>query len=76
MKNKICEISISKDWLVDTYIFYENQTIKRVFADNSLNHKLTRWLEPKQISKTIKDQLIRKCPEELKEKIMLILDYP
>ena len=76
MENKICEISISTSWLGDTYIFYEDNSIKRVFDYNSLSCDVTEWLKPKQISKNNKDKLIKKCPDSCKERIMLILDYP
>ncbi|WP_346984288.1 hypothetical protein [Chryseobacterium sp. POE27] len=76
MENEICKINISTNFLNDEYTFYNNETIKRVYDHNSLSSDVTEWVEPKQISKQNKDKIIKKCPEELKEKIMLILDYP
>lgn len=76
MEKEICTISISATWLTDEYTFYENHKIKRVFDNNSLSSDVTEWLEAPQISKNNKDKLIKKCPEEFKEKIMQILDYP
>ncbi|WP_347216359.1 hypothetical protein [Chryseobacterium sp.] len=76
MKKEICKISISSNWLGDEYTFYEDHTIKRVYDNHSLNSNKTEWLEPQQISKHNKDKLIRGCPEECKEEIMHILDYP
>ena len=58
------------------YIFYENHTIKRVYDNHSLNFNKSEWLDPKEISKQNKDKLIKSCPEEFKEQIMQILDYP
>lgn len=76
MEKEICTISITTNWLGDQYTFYEDNTIKRIFDNNSLNSDVTEWLEPSQISKQNKDKLIKNCPEEFKERIMLILDYP
>ncbi|KQT24040.1 hypothetical protein ASG22_08440 [Chryseobacterium sp. Leaf405] len=76
MEKEICTISITTNWLADEYTFYENNTIKRVYDKNSMSSNHTEWLEPKQISKQNKDKLIRNCPEECKEKVMLVLDYP
>lgn len=76
MEKEICTISITTNWLGDQYTFYEDNTIKRMFDNNSLNSDVTEWLEPTQISKQNKDKLIKNCPEEFKERIMLILDYP
>ncbi|PKF74285.1 hypothetical protein CW752_10185 [Chryseobacterium sp. PMSZPI] len=76
MMEEICRISISGNWLADEYIFYENHTIKRIYDTHSLNSNNVEWLEPQQISKQNKDKLIRACPEEFKEQIMQILDYP
>jgi hypothetical protein len=76
MKKEICTISITNNWLGDEYTFYEDDKIKRIFDNNSLNSDVTEWLEAYQINKQTKDKLIRNCPEELKEKVMQILDYP
>ncbi|GAA5086549.1 hypothetical protein GCM10023210_08540 [Chryseobacterium ginsengisoli] len=76
MEKEICTISITSNWLGDEYTFYEDEKIKRNYDNNSLSSDVTEWLEPKQISKQNKDKLIKNCPEELKERIMLILDYP
>ncbi len=76
MEKEICKISISSGFLGDEYTFYENNKIKRVYDNNSLSSDVTEWLEPRQISKLKKDKIIKKCPEELKETIMIILDYP
>lgn len=76
MENEICKISISTNWLGDEYIFYEDDKIKRVYDSNSLSSNNTEWVEPKQISKHNKDKIIKNCPEEFKERIMMILDYP
>ncbi|WET00174.1 MULTISPECIES: hypothetical protein [Chryseobacterium] len=76
MEKEICKISIASSWLGDEYIFYENHKIKRVFDNHSLNSNKVEWLEPGQISKQNKDKLVRSCPEEFKERIMQILDYP
>ncbi|MBO9691842.1 hypothetical protein [Chryseobacterium sp.] len=76
MEKEICTISIANNWLGDEYIFYEDHTIKRVYDNHSLNSNKSEWLEPKEISKQNKDKLIKSCPEEFKERIMQILDYP
>lgn len=76
MEKEICTISITSNWLADQYTFYEDNKIKRVYDNNSLSSDVTEWLDPKQISKHNKDKLVRNCPEECKEKIMLLLDYP
>ena len=76
MAKEICTISITSNWLGDDYTFYEDEKIKRTYDNNSLSSDVTEWLEPKQISKQNKDKLIKNCPEEHKERIMIILDYP
>lgn len=76
MEKEICKVSISSSFLGDEYTFYENDKIKRVYDNNSLSSDVTEWLEAKQISKQNKDKIIRNCPEEFKERVMLILDYP
>ncbi|CAD0220919.1 hypothetical protein KYG33_10035 [Chryseobacterium sp. D764] len=76
MEKEICKISIASNWLGNEYIFYENSTIKRVYDHHSLNSNKTEWITSKEISKQSKDKLIRSCPEEFKEQIMQILDYP
>ncbi|GEN76193.1 hypothetical protein [Chryseobacterium hagamense] len=76
MEKEICTISIANNWLDDAYTFYEDHKIKRTYDNNSLSSDKTEWLEPKQISKQNKDKLIKNCPEEFKETVMLILDYP
>ncbi|WP_232816019.1 hypothetical protein [Chryseobacterium capnotolerans] len=47
-----------------------------MYDNHSLNSNKTEWLEPCQISKQNKDKLIKGCPEEFKEQIMYLLDYP
>lgn len=76
MKKEICTISVSSNWLGDEYTFYEDHTIKRVYDSHSLNSNKIEWLEPHQISKQNKDKLVKECPEEFKEQIMHLLDYP
>lgn len=76
MEKEICTISITNNWLTDEYTFYEDDTIKRKFDNNSLSSDVTEWLEPRQINKQNKDKLVKNCPEEFKEKVMHILDYP
>lgn len=76
MEKEICKISIANNWRGNEYIFYEDNTIKRVYDHHSLNSNKTEWITPKEISKQSKDKLIRSCPEEFKEQIMQILDYP
>ncbi|WP_415328690.1 hypothetical protein [Chryseobacterium sp. MMS23-Vi53] len=76
MEKEICTISITNNWLTDEYTFYEDDRIKRNFDNNSLSSDVTEWLKPNQINKQNKDRLVKNCPEELKEKVMHILDYP
>ncbi|MBT2622971.1 hypothetical protein [Chryseobacterium sp. ISL-6] len=76
MEKEICTISIANNSLGDNYTFYENQTIKRIYDSNNKHLDITEWLTNDQISSQSKDKLVKNCPEELKEKIMLILNYP
>lgn len=76
MEKEICTISIASNWLGDAYTFYTDNTIKRVYDTSSLSSNITEWLDAKQISKHNKDKLIKNCPEEFKEQVMHILDYP
>ncbi|MET3035603.1 hypothetical protein ABXT08_05855 [Chryseobacterium sp. NRRL B-14859] len=77
MEKEICKISIATSWLGDEYTFYEDQhRIKRIYDNHSLNSNNVEWLEPQQISKQNKDKLVKNCPEDCKEQIMHILDYP
>jgi hypothetical protein len=76
MEKEICTISIASTWLGDEYTFYEDQKIRRVYDNHSLSANRTEWLQPHEISKHNKDKLIKNCPEEFKEQVMHILDYP
>jgi hypothetical protein len=76
MEKEICTISITSSWLGDEYTFYEDNKIKRIFDNNSLSSNVIEWLEAYQINKQTKDKLVKNCPEECKEKVMQILDYP
>jgi len=76
MEKEICTIKIASTWLGDEYTFYEDQKIKRVYDNHSLSANRTEWLQPNEISKQNKDKLIKNCPEEFKEQVMHILDYP
>lgn len=76
MEKEICTISIASNWLGDEYTFYEDKKIKRIYDNHSLSVNRTEWLQPNEISKQNKDKLIKNCPEEFKEQIMHILDYP
>lgn len=76
MEKEICTISITNNSLGDNYTFYEDQTIKRNYDSNSQHLDITEWLTNDQISHQSKDKIVKNCPEELKEKIMLILNYP
>jgi len=74
MENEICTITLTGDQ-PEQYTFYSDNTIKKV--DNTDNQKpLIEWLNPKQINKHNKDRIIRSCPEDVKEIVMQILDYP
>ncbi|AZA55444.1 hypothetical protein [Chryseobacterium sp. G0201] len=76
MEKEICTISIATASLGDMYTFYSDGTIKRVYDNNSLSTDVTEWLDATEISKQNKDKLIKNCPEEFKESVMQILDYP
>lgn len=76
MEKEICTISITNNSLGDNYTFYENQTIKRIYDTTTQHSDVTEWLTNDQISNQSKDKLVKNCPEELKEKIMTILNYP
>jgi len=76
MEKEICKISISAGSPAETYVFYENETIKKISDQEYLDSENSEWLEAGKISKMNKDRIIRNCPEECKERIMLILDYP
>lgn len=74
MENEICTITLTGDQ-PEQYTFYSDNTIKKI--DNTDNLKpLIEWLSPKQINKHNKDRIIRSCPEDVKEIVMQILDYP
>ncbi|WBV61598.1 hypothetical protein PFY12_05605 [Chryseobacterium camelliae] len=74
MENEICTITLTGDQS-EQYTFYSDNTIKKI--DNTDNLKpLIEWLSPKQINKHNKDRIIRSCPEDVKEIVMQILDYP
>jgi len=75
MSDKICEINISNNWLTDTYIFYEDESILRIYNHNSINHHLKEWIEPQKITRAIKNKIVTKCLEKHKDRIMDILDY-
>lgn len=76
MEKELCTISIANNRLSDEYIFYDDNTIKKVCDNHSLTSNKTEWIVSKSINKQTKDKLIRSCPEEFKEQVMQILDYP
>ncbi|MEI7488770.1 MAG: hypothetical protein WCJ72_15455 [Chryseobacterium sp.] len=76
MEKEICTINIATASLGDMYTFYSDGTIKRVYDNNSLSTDVTEWLDATKINKQNKDKLIKNCPEEFKESVMQILDYP
>lgn len=74
MENEICTITLTGDQ-PEQYTFYSDNSIKKI--DNTDHQKpLIEWLNPKQINKHNKDRIIRSCPEDVKEIVMQILDYP
>lgn len=74
MEKEICTITLTGEQ-PEQYIFYSNNTIKKVESTDNPNQQ-TEWLEPSQINKHNKDRIIRSCPEDVKEVVMQILDYP
>jgi len=77
MEKEICTIRIaSNNCRRDSYTFYESGKIKRFCVQENLSSNITEWLDRSELSEQSKDRLIKHCPEKLKEKIMLILDYP
>ncbi|MCA6069069.1 hypothetical protein JI747_018030 [Chryseobacterium sp. RG1] len=74
MEKEICTITLTGDQ-AEQYTFYNDNTIKKVENHNDHN-PLIEWLSPNQINKHNKDRIIRNCPEDVKEIVMQILDYP
>jgi len=74
MEKEICTITLTGDQ-AEQYTFYSDNTIKKVEPSTHPN-PLTEWLTPSQINKHNKDRIIRSCPEDVKEIVMQILDYP
>jgi uncharacterized Fe-S cluster protein YjdI len=74
MEKEICTITLTGDQ-AEQYTFYSDNTIRKV--ETSINpNPPTEWLTPSQINKYNKDRIIRSCPEDVKEIVMQILDYP
>jgi len=71
--HKICSIILPENDFSDKYTFYKNGKIERVRLEEG---KKKERITKEQISTRNKDRLIRLCPENDKEKVMLVLDYP
>lgn len=71
--HKICSIILPENDFSDEYTFYKNGKIEWVRLEGGeKKERITK----EQISTRNKDRLIRLCPENDKEKVMLVLDYP
>lgn len=71
--HKICSITLPENDFSDEYTFYENGKIERVRLEEG---EKKQQINKEQITTRNKDRLIRLCPEDDKEKVMLVLDYP
>ncbi|MDQ1095090.1 MULTISPECIES: hypothetical protein [Chryseobacterium] len=71
--HEICSIIISENDFSYEYTFYEDGIIRLTCLKED---GTTEWIKKEQISTRNKDRLVRLCPEEQKEKVMLILNYP
>lgn len=72
---EICTAYFGSSMLDDDYTLYSDGRVKHYYDRNmySLNHE--DWLEAKNLSDNIKQKLLDKCPEELKQKARELL-YP
>jgi hypothetical protein len=76
---EICTVHLGSPMLDDDYTLYEDGKIRHFYDNNpwpsqdlnNLNQE--EWLDPINVSDSIKLKLLDKCPEELKEKAKKLL---
>lgn len=73
MAKAICTISLAKSWLDNDYTFFDNGSIEHLYDKHETKPNITEQLTANQISEETKSKLLKKCPEEYKEKIKVIL---
>lgn len=70
---EICNVDLGSSLLDNEYTLYEDGRVKRYYDDNQWSLNNLDWLEGKTLSDHIKQKLLDKCPEELKEKARELL---
>ena len=60
--------------LDDDYTLYDDGRVKRFYDRNAYSLNNEAWLDAKNIKTYIKQELLNKCPEELKEQARQLLD--
>ncbi len=70
---EICTVFLGSSTLDDDYTLYEDGRVKRFYDNNAYSLNNEEWLDAKNLNTSIKQKLLDKCPEELKEKARQLL---
>ena len=70
---EICTVFLGSSTLDDDYTLYEDERVKRFYDNNAYSLNNEEWLDAKNLNTSIKQKLLDKCPEELKEKARQLL---
>jgi hypothetical protein len=71
---EICTVFLGRSMLDDDYTLYEDRRVKRFYDRNMYSLNNEEWLDAKNLRIHIKQELLDKCSEELKEKARQLLD--
>lgn len=71
---EICTVCLGRSGLDDDYTLYEDGRVERFYDKNMYSLNKRAWLDAKNLKPYIKQELLNKCPEDLKEKARQLLD--
>lgn len=71
--NEICTVYLGTSSKDNDYTLFEDGRVKRFYDENMWKYNLTEWLNAGTLSDYIKEALLEKCPEEMKEKAKKLL---
>ena len=73
---KICTVHLGSSVRISDYTFYEDGRVNHYYdRSNAYSRDEESWHEAGTLRDEIKQKLLDKCPEELKEKVKELL-YP
>jgi hypothetical protein len=71
---EICTIYLGSSMLDDNYTFYKEGKVKHYYDRNAWSLNNEEWLDPSEITDSIKHKLFENCPEKSKEEVRKLLD--